>query len=575
MTTRTRTNWKLDNQGQFARQIGWKRARGGKRTQHKFRLGANLKEAKRREQKLQEFWEWIDERRAPSAAWDPFTLMVAKQIAKGTVQIPIPRKRNDGPEAYARYVHRVQRNYPMISFVVEDEEAYIAGAGKNRLMFQGQIEKLEEEIAKKRGVHQRIGNVGEIDATAAGETLQEAMRAYIEWIQTDYFRPALNRITPNGHTKIRQVQTLIERYDNIPLSKLGNDSVEQMFRYFRRRPYRKGTTKQITKKSAQNYIAELKRFFRWLHKSSEFDWRKPDDFDEINTRVDDDREGQQAKLAQVDTFSLEELRLLNKYATPLERLFLLLGINCGFGAAEIASLLIGEVILFQGHEERHQEILGVRTTNADSFIKRIRRKNGVYGEFALFPQTVVAMQWALHRRHLQPESTHGPVLLLNDNGEAYNTPTISGNRNQQIPNRFADLIRRIRIDYSDFPKFSFGKLRKTAGDLVRRFSDGEIHSVFMCHGQPVATDDLTDIYSNRPIGKVFQAIGVVQEYLQPVFEAAGPNPFDRQAQAYTSIKTRDRILELHEEGESIRAIAAEVKKSRSTIHRHLKRFKQV
>ena len=38
------------------------------------------------------------------------------------------------------------------------------------------------------------------------------------------------------------------------------------------------------------------------------------------------------------------------------------------------------------------------STNKDSFIKRIRRKNGVYGEFLLFPQTVEAIQWVLKRR---------------------------------------------------------------------------------------------------------------------------------------------------------------------------------
>jgi len=397
------------------------------------------------------------------------------------------------------------------------------------------------------------------------------MRAYTDWIRRDYFRPALGRVTPNGHTKTRQVETLIERHDNIPLSKLDYETVEEMFRYWRQRPYKKGMTTPISKKSAENYIGELKRFLRWLHKSKQYDWRKPEDFVEINTKVDADPSSQQGKLTQVDTFSLEELRLLNKYATPLERAFLLLGLNCGFGTAEIASLLIGEVFLFQSHGERYQEILGFRTTNADSFIKRVRRKNGVYGEFILFPLTVAAMQWVLQRRETQPAPTSGAVLLLNDHGEPYDTPTKSGNRNQQIPNRFHDLIRRIRTDYKDFPSLSFGKLRKTAGDLMRRFADGELHAVFMCHGQPVATDDLTDIYSNRPFGKVFRAIRAIQEYLEPVFEAAGPNPFVPQPQAYTSPRTRDKILDLREEGLPVREIAARVGKSRMTVYRHLVR----
>ena len=200
--------------------------------------------------------------------------------------------------------------------------------------------------------------------------------------------------------------------------------------------------------------------------------------------------------------------------------------NCGFGVAEIASLLVGEVVLFKGHEERHQEILGYSTTNADSFVKRIRRKNSVYGEHILFPQTVEAMQWVLERRRKHPNFHAEAVLVLNDRGETYNRPTKGNHRNQQIPGRFADLLKRIRRDHPTFPSLSFGKLRKTAGDLIRRFADGEIHAVFMCHGQPVATDNLTDLYSNRPFGKVFKAIRDVQEYLQPVFVAAGATPFE-------------------------------------------------
>lgn len=277
---------------------------------------------------------------------------------------------------------------------------------------------------------------------------------------------------------------------------------------------------------------------------------------------------------QVDTFSFDELRLLNEYATPLERVFLLLGLNCGFGVAEIASLLVGEVVLFKGHEARHRELLGYETTNADSFIKRIRRKSGVYGEHILFPQTVAAMQWALERRGKHANFQSESVLVLNDKGVPYNQPTKGNHRNQQIPNRFAALWQRIQRDHSDFPSLSFGKLRKTAGDLVRRFADGEIFGVFMCHGQPVATDNLSDVYSNRPFGKVFKAIREIQEYLQPVFAAAGPAPFNsRLSQVTYRSAASDRILELHDKEWSIRAIADDVGCSRMKVQRTIQRHR--
>ena len=572
MGTRTRKSWKLDSQGQYARQIGWQRSRNGKLVQHKFRLGDELGEAKRRERRLREFWEGIEATSTEQPpVWTPFTLHIAKQIEKGKTLIELPRKPHDSPQAYARYIHRIQRHYPMISFVAQDEEAYVQGAVSNKGFVEGEIAVAVEEVENR---HLRIGNVSRIDIPSNNGTLHEAMRAYIAWIKQEYYRTELGRITGNGRTKVRQVSTLIERHDNVPLSCVDYDQAERMVRFWRQRPFKKNTTKPITTKSAQNYIGELKRFFNWLHTSKNFDWRKPDDFEQISTKVDPSPSAKQRRLAQVDTFSKDELCLLNKYATPLERVFLLLGINCGFGTAEVASMLIGEVVLFQAHKKRYQEILRYETTNADSFIKRVRRKNGVYGEHILFPQTVEAMQWALERRKREPHPEQEAILLLNEKGQPYDEPTKGGNRNQQIPNRFADLVKRIRQDYADFPKLSFGKLRKTAGDLVRRFSDGEIMAVFHCRGQAVPTDDLADVYSNRPFGKVFHAIREVQDYLEPMFEVAGLTPFRAQPQAYTSRKTRDKMLELHEQGMPIRTIAEKVKKSRMAVYRHLKRQKE-
>ncbi len=305
MATRTRQDWKLDEQKEYPRQIGWKHSKNGKLVQHKFRLGADLKEAKRREHQLQEFWEQIEATfDLRPVVWNDFTLPVAKQIAKGKRQIEIPRKAGDSPEAYARYLHRVQKHYPMISFVAEDEEAYVVGATANRSRVQAEIDKIES-------FHVRTGNISEFDLTPTDGTLHEAMSAYIAWIEKDYFRPELGRITANGRTKIRQVETLIERHADMPLSRLDEETIEELIRFWRQRPLRKGSDKPITKKSAENYISELRRFLKWLHKSKQFDWRKPENFDEIKTRVDPTPHEQQKRLVQVDTFSLDELVLLS------------------------------------------------------------------------------------------------------------------------------------------------------------------------------------------------------------------------------------------------------------------------
>ena len=95
------------------------------------------------------------------------------------------------------------------------------------------------------------------------------------------------------------------------------------------------------------------------------------------------------------------------------------------------------------------------------------------------------------------------------------------------------------------------------------------------HGNPVQTDKFSDVYTNRPFGKVYEAIRRVEEYLQPVFKEAGQDPTREQPQAYASRTTIDRIADLDRAGKSIREIAEETGKSRMTVQRHLQRLKQL
>jgi len=57
---------------------------------------------------------------------------MARQIAKGKVQIEVPRIPSETPEAYASRLHRMQRHYPMISLVAEEEAAYLSGSAASR-----------------------------------------------------------------------------------------------------------------------------------------------------------------------------------------------------------------------------------------------------------------------------------------------------------------------------------------------------------------------------------------------------------------------------------------------------------
>ncbi len=525
MATRSRKTWKPSNhEGMYQRQIGWKLSRNGKRVQHKFRFACALKDAQRREQKIVELWEQIETTtfgREPQ--WTDTTIEIAKQISAGKAPIQIRKDADEDEVAYVRRVHELRKKFPTLAILPELE--YGHAFGLRMLEWMDANETSDRQVAEEL-TERSASLLRHVEGSAErnGPTLHQAMRDYITSLEEEYHH-ADHKVTPWGRTKIKQVETLLDRHADISLAGIDHEAVSSMFRFWRQRPTRKGSSKPIAKKSAEHYLSALKDFFRWLHLNPRYEWRKPEGFQEIRTRIRVLEGEQRRQVTNQDVFTLDELILLNKYATPIERVFFLLAINCGFGRAEIGSLLVGEVSLRQPHEQCLQGVLNFKFSKDDSFIKRIRGKTGVYGEHVLFPQTVDAIDWALRRRRRMPGFGPNARLLLNDRGQAYDQPSKSGNPNQQIPNRFSELVRRIRADGEEIRSLSFGKLRKTAGNLVRQFADGEAAGVFLCHGQPVRTDDLLDLYTGRPFGKVFKAIREVEKYLKPMFQAAGSKPF--------------------------------------------------
>jgi len=104
--------------------------------------------------------------------------------------------------------------------------------------------------------------------------------------------------------------------------------------------------------------------------STSFGWGpingKPEDLDEIDRSTPLDTAAVKRRIRAVDTFQLDELRLLNRYATPIERLYLLLGLNCGFGTKEIATLTIGEIFLHQALPAGQMSQLGTSLLDTQS-----------------------------------------------------------------------------------------------------------------------------------------------------------------------------------------------------------------
>jgi integrase len=275
--------------------------------------------------------------------------------------------------------------------------------------------------------------------------------------------------------------------------------------------------KPVSVSWTQNCIKQLRQFLKWLNRSPEFAWKRPTDLElpRIHIPLTAEEKSARGRSLQVQTYTLEELRLLWEHASPFRRLLLLLALNCGFGRAEIASLELGEVLLGQKHP--HEREVGYSSSAETSWIFRIRNKTGVYGEYKLWPETVQAIEWWLRRRAGISVAPGITTLLVTGNGNRYDKSTKGNNANCRISNSWLCLSKRIKKAHPTFRCLSFNKLRKTAGNLVRAQAGGEIAAVFLCHGTPVKANELLDVYTNRPFAKVFAALDLIGEQLRPLW----------------------------------------------------------
>ena len=472
---------------------GFFRYLGGKR----FRLGQDERTAKIASAKLESLFARVGD-------WtDPIAPMIASAIARGEQQMTLaPNPEMVGAESYVHWVERYATAYAdLIRIVPTHPTTYEQGR-------QEIMSARTEAIRRVEIAHPRPTTV-----SPASQRLHPAIDDYCEHVR--------QRKDTSGWIRVKVGQAeRLKVHEDIPLSEMTLTKMDGMLTYWANRPPVKDRDKPISALTARNQMKELRDFWRWLNRADNYSWHRPDGWDELKPRiVRFPSDGRARTAVHVDTFTLAELVTLYRHATPLVRTFILLGLNCGFSIAEISTLSVDELHLHRCHPNAN--LLGITSTDTDSWIMRIRHKSGVYGEWRLWSHTARMMQWALNRR--REIGTKGNTLLPTDNGTAFNAPTRTGNKSSRIPNLWNNLYRTAHKETPDLHKLPFKFLRKTAANMIRQQSDGEVSGVFLCHGKPVKEDGLSDAYSNRPFARLFTAIARVGELLQPLWDAV-PDP---------------------------------------------------
>jgi site-specific recombinase XerC len=389
-----------------------------------------------------------------------------------------------------------------------------------------------------------------------GQTLYQALDAFADYIRKT--KVADGRTTPYGKKVTEELASLKQHARDVPLTLFGLNEIEEIITHWKHRPQTK-KGKPCAIETARHMIKRLRKFIKWLHKEPSWHWRKPADYEPEQVRIPRTAEEKTRVVTghQVQTYTVDELATLYQYATPRERVLMLLALNCGFGRAELVGLQKNCIFL---DEESHP----VYYTRGNH-IRLVRPKTGVFGDWQLWGETVAGIKWYLSQR---PQSASG-ALLVTKEGKPLAEQTKGNNRNNKIPAMWSRLQDRVSKDHPQFAaksgnrRLSFNKLRKTGINLIRKAADGEIAGIFACHGTPVKSDNLLDLYTNRPFDKVFVAINVVRAMLEPMFSKV-PNPFPAGKASRPSIGLAklERIPELRRQGLTPTQIAEQLGISR-------------
>lgn len=546
-----------DSRGNFRRDLGWKVSESGGYTQQRFYVGTKRDKAEMRVSRLERLWDavektWQQRRKdgkasTPRPLWDALTIDIGLAIARGDEAITIDPVAYPGgerlpPLAVAYFFAGVAQDFGGCGIhLVPSDQA-------EQVRQEGEQEKKEIDVLLRR-------------KTSGGPTLHKALDAFGEWIGQTMLEPdGSGQMTPTAVLHQRQIKQIKEHSENVPLAKLDTNAIESIIYKWENRPVSRKTKRPMAKETVRDVIKRIRKFLRWLHRNPAFEWRFPADYEphRINIKLTAAERAAKAQPHGRKTYGLDELGTLWEYASPHERLFMVLALNCGFGQAEVSGLQREEIHLDQPH--------GYYPIKGD-FIKRIRGKTGVYGEWMLWPETVQAIEWAKRKRGESTES----ALILSKTGKPLTQRTANSNRNMEVANAWYRAVARVKKDFPLFRKLSFNKLRKTSSTFIRRpkVGGGEVAGVFLCHGR-VCSDDLLEVYAERDFRAVFRATRKLRKALAPMFaKVSDPFPEDmRKSNPSLSLGQRKRMQTLRDQGFTLRRIAELCEVTRHTVARY-------
>lgn len=284
----------------------------------RFWIGKEEREAERRKAAIEALFDSI------GGQWDDLSLTVAKAIARGEKELTLqPPADAVGDSDLLTVTLRVwQRKYPWVE-----------------LTFDGFVARHATELAAVHLAERKAM----LDAFGNGTGLHDALDAYGKATKEKHVNLDDGFPTEFAMAEERFVAFIKRVCADMPLAKFDMAAIDGLRLTIAKRPhsYKK---KPIAVETVRRLVKTLNRFIKWLHKSPDFTWRKPDDYEIERIRPQETNAEIQARYNPHNNpiYSPGQIATLFKYATPQERVLILLGLNCGFKQAESLGLQVGE-----------------------------------------------------------------------------------------------------------------------------------------------------------------------------------------------------------------------------------------
>lgn len=336
----------MDDRGRVRLYVGYWVNSKDKRVQRPFFFGTEQALVPSRLARVNEVWEhevkrWETPRQHPrrlmadpeardgKPVWSSWGLRIAVQLAAGKTQIGVPNVHETLASVYAETLRRLSAEWPMVHFVAEDTVAAERGTAVILNARDHAVAKLSERY-----------DLPENLLKSKSDNLHNVLTAYIKAIETENVEPTESgpQLSAWGEIRKEHAERLKLHHADQPMSALDFDGCQKLFDYWRNRPLSR-KKKPMSVAYCKHHISELIRFFKWASKSKQFSWRKPEDFEELNHKVRKiSSEKTDISFVRVPTHTIEELVTIYRHASDLQRLLLLLGLNCGFRGAEMGTV---------------------------------------------------------------------------------------------------------------------------------------------------------------------------------------------------------------------------------------------